>query len=62
MNMLGRVLHGLRAWTGFAGASESHLTPSHGWLLPTPADARQGRKDADGGRAALRSGASARER
>jgi hypothetical protein len=56
MNMLRRVIHALRVWTGLADASESHLTPSHGWLLPTPADARQQRKDVDGGRAALRSG------
>jgi hypothetical protein len=56
MNMLGRVLHTLRTWTGLADASESHLTPSHGWLLPTPADARKQRKDTDAHRAALRRG------
>jgi hypothetical protein len=56
MNMLGRVFHVLRVWTALADASESHLTPSHGWLLPTPAQARERREDADAGRAALRSG------
>lgn len=55
MNMLGRVLHTLRVWTGFTDASESHLTPSHGWLLPKPTDVRQQRKDADADRATLRS-------
>jgi len=47
MNMLGRMFHTLRVWTGLADASESHVTPSHGWLLPAPADARQQRKDFD---------------
>jgi hypothetical protein len=47
MNKLGKALHMLRVWTGFADASESHLTPSHGWLLPLPADARQRREDSD---------------
>jgi hypothetical protein len=62
MNMPGRVLHTLRTWTGLADASESHLTPSHGWLLPTPADTRQQRKDADAARSGSDEGASARER
>jgi hypothetical protein len=56
MNMLGRVLRTLRVWTGFADASESHLAPSAGWLLPAPADARRQQQDADAARAALRSG------
>jgi hypothetical protein len=62
MNVLGRVLHALRVWTGFADASESHLTPSHGWLLPTAADARQRRKDADAVGPRSDRGGSARER
>jgi len=56
MNMMGRVFHMLRVWTGLADTSDSHLTPGHGWLLPTPADARQQRKGADAGRRGLRSG------
>jgi hypothetical protein len=39
MNVLGRFLHTLRVWTGLADASEAHLTPSHGWLLPAPVEA-----------------------
>ena len=41
MNMLGKALHTLRVWMGLADASESHLTPSHGWLLPVPVDAHR---------------------
>jgi hypothetical protein len=52
MNMLGDVFHRLRVWIGFADASESHLTPSHGWLLPTPVEAHQQREDSDAQRAA----------
>jgi hypothetical protein len=53
MNLLGRVLHVLRVWTGLADASDAHLTPSHGWLLPAPSTARQQRLDYDAQRAAL---------
>jgi hypothetical protein len=42
--MLGRLFHTLRVWAGLADASESHITPSHGWLLSEPAVARQERK------------------
>lgn len=52
MNMLGRVLHKLRVWMGLADASESHLTPSHGWLLPAAVDVRQRREDSAARRAA----------
>jgi hypothetical protein len=52
MNTLGRAFHMLRAWTGLADASESHLTPSHGWLLPAVADARRQRSDVAAARAA----------
>jgi hypothetical protein len=47
MDMLGRLIHWLRVWTGLADASESRLTPSHGWLLPAPAVARQQKRDSD---------------
>jgi hypothetical protein len=46
-------LHVLRVWTGLADASESHLTPSHGWLLPTPATARALQLEYEAQRAAL---------
>ena len=47
MSMLGRVFHTLRVWLGLADASESHLTPDHGWLLPVPAEARSQREESD---------------
>jgi hypothetical protein len=47
MNMLARFLQTLRVWTGLADASESHLTPPFGWLLPAPAAARAQRESAD---------------
>jgi hypothetical protein len=47
MNMLGTAFHRLLVWTGLAEASESHLTPSHGWLLPTAAEAQRQRQVAD---------------
>jgi hypothetical protein len=40
MNILARLFQTLRVWTGLADASESHLTPPFGWLLPAPAAAR----------------------
>jgi hypothetical protein len=43
----------VRVWIGLADPSESHLTPSHGWLNPLPADVRQERKDTDARRARL---------
>ena len=51
MSMLGRLVHTLRVWTGLADASESHLTPSHGWLLSEPVEARKQRKASDTERA-----------
>jgi len=54
MSLLGRMFHRLRVWTGLADASESHLTPDHGWLLAKPADARQQRVDSDARRAAAK--------
>jgi hypothetical protein len=47
MNMLGKAFHTLRIWTGLADASESHLTPGHGWLLAAAVDARQQPRDPD---------------
>lgn len=35
--MMDRAFHALRSWLGLADASETHLTPGHGWLLPVPA-------------------------
>ena len=54
MNFLGRVFQTLRVWTGLADASDSHITPSHGWLLAEPLVARQQRKDFDVERATRR--------
>jgi len=36
--MMDRAFHFLRTWLGLADASERHLTPAHGWLLPAPAE------------------------
>jgi hypothetical protein len=41
MNMLEKAFRALRAWAGLADPVESPLTPVHGWLLPTVADARR---------------------
>lgn len=54
MSLLAKVFHKLRGWMGLADPSESRLTPSHGWLNPSPADARQARKDSDARRAEAR--------
>jgi len=35
MNLLRRSLSVLRTWLGLGDPSDDHLTPSHGWLLPT---------------------------
>jgi hypothetical protein len=52
MNLLGMAFQRLRAWLGLADASDSHLTPDHGWLLPVPADARHEREGTAARRAA----------
>jgi hypothetical protein len=52
MNTLGKVFHKLRVWIGLADASESHITPSHGWLLAEPVAARQQRGALEAERAA----------
>jgi hypothetical protein len=54
MNLLSKVFHTLRVWTGLAGVSRSHLTPGHGWLLPTPVEARQQRRASEALRALRR--------
>jgi hypothetical protein len=45
MNLLGKAFQKIRAWVGLADASDSRLTPGHGWLLPVPVDARLRRED-----------------
>jgi len=57
MNMLGKAIRALRDFLGLGDASESHLTPDHGWLLAVPVEARQQRDDSDARRIArLRDG------
>jgi hypothetical protein len=51
MSMLGKAFHTLRVWLGLADASESHLTPEFGWLLPAPAEARRQRDESAAERA-----------
>jgi hypothetical protein len=53
MSILGKAFHWLCVWTGLADASESHLTPSHGWLLAAATDAR-GQREASAARRAAR--------
>jgi hypothetical protein len=36
MNKLGNAFHRLLVWIGLADVSQSHMTPSYGWLLPVP--------------------------
>ena len=52
MTMMDRALHALRTWLGLADASEAHLTPGHGWLLPVPAEVITRRRVAEAGNAA----------
>lgn len=61
MNLLGKVFQKLRVWAGLADASDSRITPSHGWLLAEPAVAREQKKDFDTGRAARQRERSGRE-
>ncbi len=56
MSILGRIFHTLRVWTGLEDASDSHITPSHGWLLAEPVLAREQRKDFVRDRARRRDG------
>ena len=53
MNVFEKFLHTLRVWTGLTDASESRLTPGHGWLLPTPAEALAQRHQSDARRASF---------
>jgi hypothetical protein len=48
--MMDRAFHALRTWLGLADASEAHLTPGHGWLLPVPADVLTLRRAAEAAR------------
>ena len=57
MKALATIVGTFRGWLGLADPSKSHLLPSHGWLNPSPADARQARKDSDARRAAAREAA-----
>jgi len=54
LSILGRIFHTLRVWTGLQDASDSHITPSHGWLLAEPLVAREQRRDFDADRATRR--------
>jgi len=47
MTMMDRAFHALRTWLGLADASEAHLTPGHGWLLPVPAEVITRRRAAE---------------
>jgi hypothetical protein len=52
MNMLGKAFRTLWVWVGLVEPPESQLTPGHGWLLPSAAEARVQRRDLDARRAA----------
>jgi hypothetical protein len=54
MNVFTKAFQTVRGWLGLADPSEGHLTPSYGWLNPSPADARQARKDSESRRAEAR--------
>ncbi len=62
MNLLGKAFQKMRAWVGLADASDSRLTPGHGWLLPVPVpvDARVQRDEKDARRASRLAGNGAR--
>jgi hypothetical protein len=45
VNLLRQAFVSLLNWLGLGDASDDHLTPSHGWLLPTPEPAMALRKD-----------------
>ena len=61
MNLLGKAFQKMRAWVGLADASDSQLTPGHGWLLPVPVpvDARP-QQDDEAARAPRRAGSGGR--
>ena len=60
MNLLGKAFQKIRAWVGLADASDSRLTPGHGWLLPVPVDARPQQEDEAARRASRRAGSGGR--
>jgi hypothetical protein len=41
MKTLYRLIAALLARIGWNEASENHLSPAHGWLLPTPKSVRE---------------------
>jgi len=45
MTMLKRWFSTLWTWLGLGDASDEHLTPSHGWLLPATAPAVERQTD-----------------
>ena len=61
MNLLGKAFQKMRAWVGLGEASDSRLTPGHGWLLPVPVpvDARPQQED-EAARASRRAGSGGR--
>ncbi len=59
MNLLGKAFQKIRAWVGLGEASDSRLTPGHGWLLPVPVDARPQQED-EAARASSRAGSGGR--
>lgn len=50
MTMMDRAFRALRTWLGLADASEAHLTPGHGWLLPVPAEVLTRRRSLEAAR------------
>ena len=60
MNLLGKAFQKIRAWVGLADASDSRLTPGHGWLLPVPVEARRQREDETARRVSRRAGSGGR--
>lgn len=39
-SLLSRCIAAVRVWIGMNDPEENHLHQSHGWLLPTPVEAR----------------------
>ena len=50
MTMMDRAFRALRTWLGLADASEAHLTPGHGSLLPVPAEVLTRRRSVEAAR------------
>jgi hypothetical protein len=45
MNLFQRSISTLRTWLGLGDQSDDRLTPSHGWLLPSPATVTRAREE-----------------